>query len=114
MVDQKTKNFFGWEFSRTVSGLSGFQARRGPCREPTPVTLQYAAFQTYKAARFHRGSRERGSVATRGASATIRSRAADRDARICRAGLIRSSYDDIHYLVEVADDDDHDSDGVER
>ena len=28
--------------------------------------------------------------------------------------LIRSSHDNIHYLVEIANDDDHDSDGVER
>ena len=29
-------------------------------------------------------------------------------------GSIRSSHNNIHYLVEVANDDDHDSDGVER
>jgi hypothetical protein len=29
---------------------TGFQSRRGRRREATPVTLQYAAFETYKAA----------------------------------------------------------------
>jgi len=33
-----------------AEAAAGFQSRRGRCREPTPVTPQYAAFPTYKAA----------------------------------------------------------------
>jgi hypothetical protein len=48
----------GWS-TKLIRGLkaeaaAGFQSRRGRCREPTPVTPQYAAFPTYKAARVHR------------------------------------------------------------
>src|SRR3974390_1455538 len=48
---------------------AGFQSRRGRCREPTPVTPQYATFQTYKAARVHHAHRRYGGMATRGARA---------------------------------------------
>jgi hypothetical protein len=34
-----------------AEAAAGFQSRRGRCREPTPVTPQYAAFPTYKTAR---------------------------------------------------------------
>src|SRR5690349_3823722 len=48
----------GWS-TKLIRGLkaeaaAGFQSRRERCREPTPVTPQYAAFPTYKAARVHR------------------------------------------------------------
>src|SRR4029077_10423754 len=48
----------GWS-TKLIRGLkaeaaAGFQSRRERCREPTPVTPQYAAFTTYKAARVHR------------------------------------------------------------
>src|ERR1700746_1184617 len=52
----------GWS-TKLIRGLkaeaaAGFQSRRERCREePTPVTPQYAAFSTYKAARGHHGSR---------------------------------------------------------
>src|ERR1700739_680258 len=36
-----------------AEAAAGFQSRRERCREPTPVTPQYAAFPTYKAARVH-------------------------------------------------------------
>src|SRR6516162_11359487 len=54
----------GWS-TKLIRGLkaeaaAGFQSRRERCREPTPVTPQYAAFPTYKAARVHRDSRRRG------------------------------------------------------
>src|ERR1700746_3958179 len=44
----------GWS-TKLIRGLkaeaaAGFQSRRERCREPTPVTPQYAAFPTYKAA----------------------------------------------------------------
>ena len=44
----------GWS-TKLIRGLkaeaaAGFQSRRERCREPTPVTPQYAAFTTYKAA----------------------------------------------------------------
>jgi hypothetical protein len=44
----------GWS-TKLIRGLkaeaaAGFQSRRELCREPTPVTPQYAAFPTYKAA----------------------------------------------------------------
>src|ERR1700751_5827255 len=47
----------GWS-TKLIRGLkaeaaAGFQSRRERCREPTPVTPQYAAFPTYKAARVH-------------------------------------------------------------
>src|SRR4029077_11447316 len=47
----------GWS-TKLIRGLkaeaaAGFQSRRERCREPTPVTPQYAAFTTYKAARVH-------------------------------------------------------------
>src|SRR3974390_1563478 len=46
---------------------AGFQSRRGRCREPTPVTPQYATFQTYKAARVHHACRRcGGGMAARG------------------------------------------------
>jgi hypothetical protein len=34
-----------------AEAAAGFQSRRERCREPTPVTPQYAAFTTYKATR---------------------------------------------------------------
>src|SRR6516164_1994692 len=42
----------GWS-TKLIRGLkaeaaAGFQSRRERCREPTPVTPQYAAFTTYK------------------------------------------------------------------
>ena len=37
-----------------AEAAAGFQSRRERCREPTPVTPQYAAFSTYKAAGFYR------------------------------------------------------------
>src|SRR6516162_4945888 len=43
-----------------AEAAAGFQSRRERCREPTPVTPQYAAFSTYKAARAHYASRWRG------------------------------------------------------
>src|SRR6516165_6224521 len=51
----------GWS-TKLIRGLkaeaaAGFQSRRERCCEPTPVTPQYAAFQTYKAARVHSTSR---------------------------------------------------------
>src|SRR6516225_5345818 len=54
----------GWS-TKLIRGLkaeaaAGFQSRRERCREPTPVTPQYAAFPTYKAARVHYASRWRG------------------------------------------------------
>jgi hypothetical protein len=47
----------GWS-TKLIRGLkaeaaAGFQSRRERCREPTPVTPQYAAFPTYKVARVH-------------------------------------------------------------
>ena len=33
----------------STEAATGFQSRRGRCREPAPVTVQYAAFETYKA-----------------------------------------------------------------
>src|SRR5215472_16126413 len=47
----------GWS-TKLIRGLkaeaaAGFQSRRERCREPTPVTPQYAVFSTYKAARVH-------------------------------------------------------------
>jgi hypothetical protein len=39
-----------------AEAAAGFRSRRERCREPTPVTPQYAAFQTYKAARVHKFS----------------------------------------------------------
>jgi hypothetical protein len=47
----------GWS-TKLIRGLkaeaaAGFQSRRERCSEPTPVTPQYAAFSTYKAARVH-------------------------------------------------------------
>jgi len=68
----------GWS-TKLIRGLkaeaaAGFQSRRERCREPTPVTPQYAAFPTYKAARVHnpywRSSRYR--VAQRGAGTGAR------------------------------------------
>jgi hypothetical protein len=49
----------GWS-TKLIRGLkaeaaAGFQSRRKRCRESTPVTPQYAAFPTYKAARVHSG-----------------------------------------------------------
>ena len=46
----------GWS-TKLIRGLkaeaaAGFQSRRGRCREPTPVTPQYAAFPTYKRREF--------------------------------------------------------------
>src|SRR3974390_3366432 len=56
-----------------AEAAAGFQSRRGRCREPTPVTPQYATFQTYKAARVHHASRRRGrGMAARGALTTAR------------------------------------------
>src|SRR6516164_5475382 len=53
-----------------AEAAAGFQSRRERCRESTPVTPQYAAFPTYKAARVHHGAwRYSGSMATCGASA---------------------------------------------
>src|ERR1700746_2693229 len=54
----------GWS-TKLIRGLkaeaaAGFQSRRERCREPTPVTPQYAAFPTYKAARVHYLSAPRG------------------------------------------------------
>jgi hypothetical protein len=52
-----TRNVRFWhKAAKLIRGLKaeaagGFQSRR--CREPTPVTPQYAAFPTYKAARVH-------------------------------------------------------------
>src|SRR4051812_17632757 len=45
----------GWS-TKLIRGLvteaaTGFQSRRGRCREPTPVTRHYAPFPTYKAVR---------------------------------------------------------------
>src|SRR6516162_10813916 len=47
----------GWS-TKLIRGLkaeaaAGFQSRRERCREPTPVTPQYAAFTTYKAAQLY-------------------------------------------------------------
>jgi len=47
----------GWS-TKLIRGLkaeaaAGFQSRRERCREPTPVTPQYAAFPTYKAGSVH-------------------------------------------------------------
>src|SRR6516225_2618063 len=36
-----------------AEAAAGFQSRRERCREPTPVTPQYAAFATYEAAQVH-------------------------------------------------------------
>ena len=38
---------------RGTEAATGFQPRRGQCREPTPVTPHYAPFPTYKAAGGH-------------------------------------------------------------
>ena len=38
----------------STEAAAGFRSRREQCREPAPVTFQYAAFETYKAARIHR------------------------------------------------------------
>src|SRR6516164_3010979 len=51
----------GWS-TKLIRGLkaeaaAGFQSRRERCRESTPVTPQYAAFSTYKAAGVHRQRR---------------------------------------------------------
>src|SRR6516162_5994869 len=51
----------GWS-TKLIRGLkaeaaAGFQSRRERCREPTPVNPHYAAFATYKAARFNRTCR---------------------------------------------------------
>src|SRR6516164_9367986 len=51
----------GWS-TKLIRGLkaeaaAGFQSRRERCRESTPVTPQYAAFPTYKAARVHHARR---------------------------------------------------------
>src|SRR6516225_8815783 len=64
----------GWS-TKLIRGLkaeaaAGFQSRRERCREPTPVTPQYAAFSTYKAARGHHVTRECVSVVVVGKSAT--------------------------------------------
>src|SRR6516165_9255884 len=64
----------GWS-TKLIRGLkaeaaAGFQSRRERCREPTPVTPQYAAFTTYKAARVRHANGRRGScMATRCARA---------------------------------------------
>src|SRR5215208_6775773 len=60
----------GWS-TKLIRGLvteaaTGFQSRRGRCREPTPVTPHYAPFPTYKAAGCARQSRGGLSVAARG------------------------------------------------
>jgi 2-polyprenyl-3-methyl-5-hydroxy-6-metoxy-1,4-benzoquinol methylase len=62
--------------AKLIRGLSaeaaaGFQSRRGRWRESNPVNPHYAAFATYKAARVHHAGWWRGSVAARGARATI-------------------------------------------
>src|ERR1700758_5497340 len=62
----------GWS-TKLIRGLkaeaaAGFQSRRERCREPTPVTPQYAAFPTYKTARVHYAARNLSRVASRGAS----------------------------------------------
>jgi hypothetical protein len=65
----------GWS-TKLIRGLkaeaaAGFQSRRERCREPTPVTPQYAAFPTYKAARVRYAClRGRSRIAARGARAT--------------------------------------------
>src|SRR6516225_2765783 len=62
-----------------AEAAAGFQSRRERCRESTPVTPQYAAFSTYKAARVHRyacgGSH---CVADRGEGAASRTEATHR------------------------------------
>src|SRR4051812_43325829 len=40
-----------------TEAATGFQSRRGRCREPTPVTPHYAPFPTYKAAGAPRSDR---------------------------------------------------------
>src|SRR6516162_6585219 len=52
-----------------AEAAAGFQSRRERCREPTPVTPQYAAFSTYKAARVHACWGCCGSMAARSACA---------------------------------------------
>src|SRR3974390_3276040 len=65
-----------------AEAAAGFQSRRGRCREPTPVTPQYATFQTYKATRVHYASRERGGdMAARSTGATARTDPARRHPR---------------------------------
>jgi hypothetical protein len=54
----------GWS-TKLIRGLkaeaaAGFQSRQERCREPTPVTPQYAAFTTYKAAGVHHAYRRCG------------------------------------------------------
>src|SRR6516164_11573557 len=64
----------GWS-TKLIRGLkaeaaAGFQSRRERCCEPTPVTPQYAAFQTYEAARVHHAAwGHGGNVAACGARA---------------------------------------------
>src|SRR6516162_1189885 len=65
----------GWS-TKLIRGLkaeaaAGFQSRRERCREPTPVTPQYAAFTTYKAARVHHNCWSCDHMATRGTRAAI-------------------------------------------
>src|SRR3954463_13652896 len=49
-----------------TEAATGFQSRRGRCREPTPVTPHYAPFPTYKAAGLHLTSGVLGRVAASG------------------------------------------------
>ena len=72
----------GWS-TKLIRGLkaeaaAGFQSRRERCREPTPVTPQYAAFPTYKAARVHHTTRQHYHVAARCACAKRSANGADR------------------------------------
>src|SRR3974390_507417 len=66
-----------------AEAAAGFQSRRGRCREPTPVTPQYATFQTYKAAGVHHNHGRCG-----GDLADGRTRAAGRSATAYRRGHV--------------------------
>src|SRR3954465_10006753 len=61
-----------------TEAATGFQSRRGPGREPTPVIPHYAPFRTYKTAGRSRGGHWSGGLAPCCASATIEQSGADR------------------------------------
>src|SRR6516225_4306892 len=90
----------GWS-TKLIRGLkaeaaAGFQSRRERCREPTPVTPQYAAFTTYKTAGIHHTAWQHGGERDR------RRRDLESYRRVSRSG--NATVGSVAGLIMVRDD----------